>query len=267
VTLHQYGFWSDDGGRYTGPYYGRIGSTREKGSDFMWKAVYRKVLEDPGFLEPGRLANLSRDEWCRVFLTDDGECDLPMMDSHFEFVRAYGSDLVEASLTPAAIVAGARAASHPASHFLELCGRLSGYREDPLRKKAALLMVIMKNRPEGFLEVDEADLVPIVDYHIQRLFLRTGMVEVLAPEVRARLAARRFLEAAEEAAVRQAVFDAFEELAARSGKDIASLDFFFFSFRKRCDEVARPECDRCRLHQACRQRTDLFQPVFRTTFY
>lgn len=267
ATLHQYGFWLDDGERYQAPYYGRIDGEAYKGSEFLWKTWLRAAAEIPDFLSPRHQSELGREELEHVFRTDDGPGTLPMLDSHLELARAFGRDLLTLGVTPAELVRTANESPNALATFLGTCSRLGGYDADPLNKKASLLAIILKNRPERFLQVNDGDLRPIVDYHIQRTFLRTGMVKVEHAALESALADRRFVDSRTEEEIRRTVYRAVELLADASGKDVAAIDFFFFSFRKLCHEVGEPDCGRCRVAKTCARNAHLFQPVFRTTFY
>lgn len=154
--------------------------------------------------------------------------------------------------------------------LLGLLDHVGGYREDPLRKKSALLGVIMRQRPEGFLPAAHAgddDAPPIVDYHVQRTCLRTGMVVVVDDDLRRRISIRHMLGAADEDGVRRASFEAVARLGERSGRDMGTVDWFLFAMRHRCPEATPPVCADCPADPVCAHRTELFQPVFRTTAY
>jgi hypothetical protein len=267
VTLHQYGFWSDDGAGYVEPYFGMLDGRLRKGAEFMFRAYLRAAQADPRFLAPERQAELRAGELSWVLAEDDGECRIPMFESHLELAKGCGRHFVEHGTGPAALIAAANASPHPYESFVFSFGRVPGYAEDPLRKKLSLLAIMLKNRPERFLEIGSADLRPVVDYHVQRTFLRTGMVEIDDPALRSRVAARRFLAAAEEETIRRAVFDAVDMLCAVSHKDVAGIDWFFFSLRRKCYEMQAPDCASCAVDAVCGHHVELFQPIVRTTFY
>ncbi len=267
VTLHQYGFWSDDGERYVQPYYGMLDGVRRKGAEFMFRAFWKAGEADPDFLLPERQAELTAIELQKVFAEDDGVCRLPMFESHYNLARAYGRYMVDQRLEPAGMTSLASVAPDPFEHFRFRVGRIPGYAEDPHEKKLSLLTIILKNRPENFLPIKDSDLIPIVDYHIQRTFLRTGMVELAPGSLRTRVAERRFLTPEEESSIRTEVFRAVQQLSQTSGKDIAALDWFFFSLRRKCYEMEAPDCATCGVNAVCAHHVELFQPVLRTTYY
>ena len=268
TVLHQYGFWEDDGGRYIGPMFARIGGERLKGSDFVWKAAARTAAGEPDFFNPDFQAEITPEGLAAAFGDDSGACPLPIFDSHVTLARGYGRDLLGRGLTPKKIVDAANASRHPLKTLLLALGEIPGYREDPLRKKALLLALILDRRPERFLTVkDPENWAPIVDYHNIRTALRTGMAEARDDALRSKLLRREFVTKEEEGAVRKKTFDAIVRLLESSGAGVARIDALFFGARKTCPEMTRPDCPRCLLETVCAKKIDLFQPVFRTTYY
>jgi len=267
VTLHQYGFWSDDGTRYLEPFYGVLDGIRRKGAEFMFRAFWKTAEADTDFLLPERQACLTAIDLQRAFAEDDGICRIPMFESHLNLSRAHGRYLLDNRIEPSSLTSLANVAPYPFEFFRNRVGHIPGYAEDPLEKKLSLLAIILKNRPEHFLEIGNADLIPVVDYHIQRTFLRTGMVEIAPGSLRTRVTERRFLAEDEESAIRWTVHDAVKELSRVSGRDIAALDWFFFSLRRKCYEMESPDCETCGVNGVCAHHVELFQPVLRTTYY
>lgn len=272
MTKHQYGFWLEDGRRYVEPMYGLVNGRRLKGSDFVFQSLWRSGQREPAIYNMERQSRMSDGQIFDVFSDDDGKCPLPMFETHCEIWRGYARDMLSKGLTPSRLVEACRRDPHPVRALLVVLRRIAGYGEDPLAKKAALLAVMLANRPEGFLLPEgfqrPSDLFPpIVDYHIQRSALRTGLVRIDDEDLRGKVAARAVLSAAEESVIRNAVYGAMEELARVSGKGIDALDWFFFQNRRRCPEMTEPECPRCEIQSVCARRTELFQPVFRTTYY
>jgi hypothetical protein len=81
------------------------------------------------------------------------------------------------------------------------------------------------------------------------------------------LRSRHLLTPAEEDAVRRATFEAVGELVERSGSDMGTVDYLLFQMRHRCPEASPPHCAACPADPACQHRTELFQPILRTTAY
>jgi sugar/nucleoside kinase (ribokinase family) len=268
ATLQQFGFWHLEEGRYSRPLVASLGGRSLKGSDYLW-AVYRRWLrDDPEGLTPAGQGRLEERDFRGRCISDAGDDPMPASDLRLREARAFGQDMAALGWTPADVVANARASARPLRAFLGRLDHVGGYKEDPLRKKSALLAMILRERPERWLPIEGDDeLPPIVDYHVQRACLRLGLVRVEDEALRRRLEARRGVSADEERAVRRAAHRAVAELQRRSGRTMAACDRFLFEMRTRCPEMTDPECARCLADPACAHRKELFQPVLRTTFY
>jgi hypothetical protein len=266
-TLQQFCFWLDDGTRYTEPFVAARRGRPLKGSDYLW-AVYRDWLaSDAEGLAPAGQACLARDAFARRCTSDDGT-QIPMFDERLDSAQSYGRVMLELGWTPAEIVARANASDKPVRTFLSQLDHVPGYLEDPLRKKSALLTVILQQRPEQFLRADSRETVPpIIDYHLQRSCLRMGLIESNDSALRQALIDRELLQPDDEWAIRNASYAAIERLQRASGRTMGAVDRFFFGARRRCPEMSPPECALCAADPVCAHRKDLFQPVRRTTFY
>ena len=267
ATLQQFGFWSTADGRYLKPTIATFRGRKLKGSDYLWAAYRAWLDEDSAGLTPegqDRLTASELDARCR---SDSGQT-LPASRLRWEQARSYGHDLLTLGLRPAEIVSRANADPQPLRRLLAQLDLVGGYKEDPLRKKSVLLALILRQRPEGFLRVEAAEAVPpVVDYHIQRSCLRTGLVAVDDPQLRRLLSAREVLGSEQERQIRQACYDAVVAVQRASGCSMGAVDWFFFQARRRCPEMSDPECAACALDPACAHEKALFQPVLRTTFY
>jgi ribokinase len=269
ATLQQFSFWTVRGNRYHLPLIAPIGGVEYKGSDYLWAAITRRLKADPEFCSPQRQASLSREELLDVFRADDGQDAMPALDLHLEQARHYGRDMLALGLTPQAVIDQALASPQPLQTFLLILDKVGGYKEDPLRKKSALLALALDSRPERFFPLREDEVIPpIMDYHIMRLCLRTGLVDVVEGELRDKLVNRQVLTPAAEWAVRYPAYLAYDMLLSLSGKSPSALNGLTFSTaRQRCPEMTEPQCRSCPLDPVCAHSKEYFQPVLRTTFY
>lgn len=268
ATLQQFGFWTERDGRYDRPVIAELDGRVLKGSDYLWAAYLRWLGAGPRGLTPAGQAELADAELARRMADDHGVMPLAEPGLYAEAARAYGTTMSDLGWTPAGLVTVANTSSRPVSALLRALDHVGGYREDPLRKKSALLAVILRQRPERWLTtVPGDDAPPIVDYHVQRTALRTGIVEIVDESLRHRVADRRVLDPDEEDAIRTVTGDAVDRLVELSGRSMGAVDYFLFRMRSRCPEMTEPVCDECPARPACARRTDLFQPVLRTTFY
>ncbi len=268
ATVQQFGFWREGAGRYEAPMIASLGGRALKGSDYLWAAYLRWAREAPGQLTPAGHAVLDDADFDHRLRDDRGRNPLSAGTLHPACARAYGRDMLGLGLTPASLLAEANAAERPLARFLARLDAVGGYKEDPWRKKSALLAAILSQRPERFLRLGAGeDVPPIVDYHCQRSCLRLGVVSVTDETLAARLAKREVVSAGEEEAVRAACHEAVGEIRHLSGRSMGAVDWFFFQNRTRCPEMTEPDCAACPADSACAHRTRLFQPVFRTIAY
>ena len=268
-TLQQFSFWEEKEGKYSQPMIAPLDGAMLKGSSYLYHSYLRPMEKDPKFFSPIHQAGLPPQGLLEVYRSDDGSDPMPAFDLHLQKAREYGKDMLALGLTPRDMVERADASDTPLKTFLMQLDLISGYKEDPLRKKSTLLALILNQRPEAFLRIapDETPK-PVVDYHAMRSALRTGMVLVADERLEKQIAERRLLSMDEEWAVRFAVYRAQEQVARLSGKSIGAVDWFFFNYmRSICLEMSEPLCPQCALNGICAKYKHLFQPVIRTTFY
>lgn len=265
ACLYQYGFWYGSERGYLEPMVGNIAEKRLKGSDLLWTLFKRELDGNPDFFRPEHLANLSPGELTRV-LTDDEGTQWPDFDERLKLARRYGRWLLEHGATPRSIVADANETGEPLHRFL-LIMETGPFGDDDLMKKQLLLAMALANRPERFLVVtDPGKWFPIVDYHLMRVALRLGLVELDTDEAN-RNEARRWVSPEEEAGIRKAAWSAVRGLIQESGLPMAAVDETLWMARKYCPEMEQPNCGKCLFNEVCAKRTELFQPVLRTTAY
>lgn len=267
-VAHQFGFWTLADGRYEEPMIAPCDGRPLKGSDFIWRCATRAWERNPLFFSPAQLRERTEEEWRSVFSDDNGIHPLPMWETNARIIREYTAWWQATTFTPGDLLRRVQEGTNRLGAFLDEAGRIPGYREDPLRKKLMLLALALVNRPEHFLAVDDpASFGPVIDYHLMRSALRTGLVTVERPGLQQRLEERRHLERDEEARIRRTVHEAIEQLHRISGVSHAAIDWFFFQNRTRCPEMSEPDCPACPVQSICARHTALFQPVFRTEAY
>lgn len=269
TILQQFSFWDEKNGHYDHPLIATIDGDKLKGSAYLFRAFVKPLVSDPDFYSPERQASLTQTEMERLFRADDGSVPMPAFDLHYKIALEYGRDMLATGKTPQGILELAKTSSTPLKTFLHELDQISGYKEDPLRKKSNLLAVVLNQRPEAFLSFGENEAVPpIIDYHTMRSCLRMGLVDVLDMKLKEKIAARKTVTEEEEWAIRYACYRAVEDVVSISGKSLGAVDWFFFYYsRQHCPEMTEPVCDECAANEVCVHRKSLFQPVIRTTYY
>jgi len=268
AVLQQFGFWQAHSGRYLRPMIATLDDRRLKGSDYLWCSFRRQLDHDPQFFAPARQAALTAAELGRVLQSDDGTNPVPAFELHWQAARAYGYDMQLLQWTPADVVATAQRSDKPRAALLDLLTHVGGYKEDPLRKKAMLLALVLEQRPEHWLHPSPGEAEPpVIDYHLMRSCLRIGVIDIRDKELRQRVVGREELAPEDEWTIRLAAYQAIQQIQQRSGRSMGAVDWFFFGARQRCPEMTEPDCDRCAVNPVCVHRKELFQPVLRTAFY
>jgi hypothetical protein len=266
-TLQQFSFWTEADGRYERPLIATLDGEQRKGAFYLFRAWLRWLDKEPHKLTPAGQAELTKADMLSVLRADDGSDPMPAIELHLDLARQYGQDMLTLGLTPQSIMEQVNASSAPLRALFDLLDHIGGFKEDPLRKKSGLLAIILQQRPEAFMSKDDAQVPPVVDYHVMRSCLRVGLVDVVDDELAAKLRGRELLSRSEEWAVRTVAYAAIQEVVHQSGKSMGAVDWFFFQARKRCPEMSEPQCDECAVDPACAHRKELFQPVRRTSYY
>jgi len=269
ATLQQFGFWEAADGFYQKPLIARIDGIKCKGSEYLFRAFMRPLQTDRDFFTPERQAVVTEAKLAALFQADDGQMPMPALEWHVQQANQYGQTMLALGSTLQGILAQVQKTDRPLQTLLMILDQLGGYREDPIRKKASLLALILNQRPEGFLAFGKDEAVrPVVDYHCMRSVLRIGLVEVLDEALKQKLNTRQLVTAEEEWVVRFAAYQVLQAVVDLTGKSVGAVDWFFFNYmRSRCPEMTEPECGLCVLDGVCAKQKALFQPVFRTTNY
>lgn len=275
AMIHNYGFWQDDGKKYTSPLVGTWnGTSGVKGSDLLWKILHAAWKKEPECFSPPRLATISDAEFAAMFSDDSGPIPLFNIPRRIALTRDYGRwyrTRRMAGQSPMDLVKYASEYSDPVSALREVLTHpengVPGYREDPLGKKAELLLMALVNRPDKLLTATERTVWnPIVDYHGMRLALRMGLISISAAW-RDENIARQLTSPQREELIRGAVKKSAESVIRLSGRTMAEIDNLMWSARAFCPEMSAPHCGACLLQSFCAKKVALFQPTIRTTFY
>ncbi len=160
---------------------------------------------------------------------------------------------------------------------------------DPMRKKSTFLIKLLQDA--DLLKIkDPQNLVPIMDYHMQRVLMRTGCVQINSKKLASNLRKREPIS--NDTQVRSACIEAFRIIAAESGMPVVRLNDFFWSLGRSCCHIdllcqlghcEKNPCtfavivehdphDKCPLDAVCMGRDNeslrqLWQPIVETHYY
>lgn len=103
--------------------------------------------------------------------------------------------------------------------------------KDPFKKKSTVFIQLAVNA--GLFSPRDLDLIdPVVDYHMQRLMLRTGCIEVVDENLKKALQDRKKIKSDED--VRGATVEAIRILSKFSGKNFFDMDEILWSLGRSC---------------------------------
>lgn len=170
----------------------------------------------------------------------------------------------------------------------ELFPRFSAF-SDPLQKKSTFFVKLLMEA--GLIEIgDTENFIPIMDYHMQRVLLRLGCVEIVDVDYRQKIVKQSVLPTDEP--IRSLCVEAFRLIADDSGHQITKMNDFFWSLARSCCHKTTLCCnhvcekspctftqivevtnhDRCAFQDVCpgairEEYRELWQPVVETHFY
>jgi hypothetical protein len=102
---------------------------------------------------------------------------------------------------------------------------------DPLKKKITFFLKLASDA--GLIRIkDPENLVPIMDYHMQRVLLRTGCVEIIDKELKKNITGRNRINSDEE--IRKSCIDAIKLIAQDSGHELTKMNDFFWPLGRSC---------------------------------
>lgn len=117
-----------------------------------------------------------------------------------------------------------------ANYFYEKLKHTEAY-SDPLQKKTSFLMKLLEDA-KLIKFTNQENLIPIMDYHMQRVLLRTGCVEVLDEDLKLALQTR--LKIQDEQELREACISAMKLIAQQSGYSVFKMNDVFYTMGRSC---------------------------------
>ncbi len=126
--------------------------------------------------------------------------------------------------------------------FYEFLSTLKVF-SDPQRKKISFLLKLLIDA--GLIKInDPENLIPIMDYHMQRVLLRMGCIEVVDEQLKNDLKARKTLNSDNE--IRKACIEAMRIISRISGYDVLKMNDLFWPLgRSCCNETTLCRTGKC----------------------
>jgi hypothetical protein len=160
---------------------------------------------------------------------------------------------------------------------------------DPLKKKITFFLKLASDA--GLIRIkDPENLIPIMDYHMQRVLLRTGCVEITDLGLRKKIINRETIPGDE--VIRKGCIEAIKIIAQASGHELTRMNDFFWPMGRSCcndtmlcqirtcskspcslmNIIALKTHDECLLEKSCKgarsaEYRSLWEPELQTHYY
>jgi hypothetical protein len=160
---------------------------------------------------------------------------------------------------------------------------------DPLKKKITFFLKLATDA--GLIRIkDPENYIPVMDYHMQRVLLRTGCVDLSDSEIKSQISLR--VEMPADNPVRAACIEAIRIIAKASGHPVLKMNDFFWSMGRSCCNITTlctgkmciknpctffqivniPSHNECLFQHFCKGSRDenyriLWEPVVETHYY
>lgn len=266
------------------------------GWDYLEYGFLKIAGEAPDLLDPVKVAAMECDSLAdrlAPWFSPDGSVPASTLDRREERAALmiasarFLADEHQGQVRNFLLSTGNRLAGHPMAYYDQLA-KVTPF-ADPLLKKATFLLKLLTDCRLMTI-TDPENIIPVMDYHMQRVLLRTGCVEVTDPGLFDSLASR--LPLPDDAVVREASVKAMRQIAGAAGLSILLMNDIFYMLGRsccleeplcvshRCDKnpcsltltLHLPEHNQCLFAGICRGETDeagraLWHPVVSTHFY
>lgn len=266
------------------------------GWDFLEFAYTNLAKNNSELLDPVYLSSLSTDELSeklKPIFSDDGNpenCTLDRLEERARFLIDIGKIVKEKynNKVENLIESCEGFLINGGKGLYELLEEFEAY-TDPLRKKSTVLIKFLIDA--GLLEIkDPENFIPIMDYHMQRVLMRMGCVEVIDKELKYKLWNKEKIKSDED--IRNACVEATKRIAKISGYGVVKMNDFFYPlgrsccqektlcFDKECNKnpctfnlvIDLPSHEKCVFEGACKGSLDenyrkYWQPFVDTHFY
>ena len=200
---------------------------------FAKLAKEKHPLLDTGFLAKARIKEI-KTLLCQVFSTDNTSesCTLDRLEERAGLMKDAAVIITEkfADSLYGLFNKSEGLLLNNSKGLYEILPQFEAY-ADPQQKKSTFLIKLLIEA--GLLNIhDPENFIPIMDYHMQRVLLRMGCVEIRNGDLRNKIISREQMPGDEP--IRSACITAFRLIAAGSGQPVIKLNDFFWSLGRSC---------------------------------
>jgi hypothetical protein len=208
------------------------------GWDYLEYVFTRLMEEQDHFLSPGIFARITFEELkdlLAVKFSPDGQAQnttLDRLEERAEMLIELDNFLAakfQSSICKLVEDTGLRLLNE-GNGFYEILPSVSAF-ADPMRKKITFLLKLL-DEARMLTLLDPEHFIPIMDYHMQRVLMRIGCIQVVDQDLRFKLVNRSPLT--DDEPVRKACIQAFRLISSVSGHAVTKMNDFFWSLGRSC---------------------------------
>ena len=173
--------------------------------------------------------------------------------------------------------------NYSAAKLRENLEQFTVFSEDPVKKKLnVLIQLLSRTKLVDFIDMDKIN--PAIDYHLIRMALRTGRIEINNEELKNKIISQTDISEEEDTVIRETVSNVFKITAAASGKTIPELNLLEWHLARSICIRDEPRCEfkenpldgilgfelngKCPLFDTCKKRKEYKrEPKFKSTYY
>lgn len=203
------------------------------GWDFLEYGFLQIAKEKPELLDAPYINQLSNQELIQLikpFFAEDHiaeNCTLDRLEERAHLWKEMAWFLLKNSISVLDFIE--KSQKQPA-YFYKNLKETEAY-ADPLQKKTSFLMKLLEDA--GFADFDQQqEIIPIMDYHMQRVLLRTGCVEVQDDNLEKHLKNKEAI--ADDSEIRKACIESMRIIARESRRSVLKMNDVFYTLGRSC---------------------------------
>lgn len=155
--------------------------------------------------------------------------------------------------------------------FFSCMNKMKVFEEDPLHKKTNLLAQLLIE--EQILKVEDIyHMIPLVDYHIIRLYLRTGRIKIVNKEIEDNIRKEQPLTLSQITQLRRMIAEQIQRFCEKHQKTTDELNQYEWGIARDICKKEEAKCKKCVLKEHCdssmkKTKEMLIEPVDKSGFY
>jgi len=228
---------------------GKVGEEWLHGSEYLFATMKEKTQEHPDLFDPNTLSetNTKRIESILLRIGDNPNDFSKRAPERADILRDTAHELVlhyEGEVFNLFNNCDGLLIRDNSKGLVQLMQHFRGYADPHFKKGFVFLKFVTKL---GFFKpVDEQNLCVPIDYHVMRVALRTGIIEIMDEDLKHRLTNKIPSEAEDDFQIREAAKNALKTIEETSNFDAFDLDDIFWNIgRSHCHYSHEPMCDTC----------------------